>query len=265
MAAKKLSAKLSALQVMWFVVNGWALTFQMPRRSRGPQAPPEVWRFAGLDDVAPGLSEAFLDSEFRSALRTAGRRDLGETEDRDKFLGKNPTTKERFGNLDDVLRPLDIRGEDFVKNIAGLRLNDQNVVLGDWLDTTAPDSKFWHQDSAVDGAQDGGAPAIILGFPSDDYDGSPVDGVFPNLVPLSHAFHDDDTILDLFGRPTRSKKYAVMDHILRPALLLQDINDDDILRPPFQRGNEILLYYDAFTFHRSPDRGPRRHGIWRFM
>ena len=227
-----------------FVVS--LTTFEVPSKSRGPEAPREVWRFAGLDDVAPGLSEAFLDRDFRSALRTAGRRDLAKSANvktTENLFGKNWTTKTRYEHLDEVLRPMG--GDEFIRGLTSLTLGDDGrLVLGDWLDTTSPDVTFWHQDLSVQ-ATSPNAIAIVLGFPPDDYDGSPVAGVFPNLVPLSHAFHDDFPAF-------------ILDHHDRP------LGKDHILRPTFQRGNELLLYYDAFTFHRSPDRG-RRKGIWRFM
>ena len=99
----------------------------------------------------------------------------------------------------------------------------------------------------------------MLGFPPPNYD--PLAGVFDNIVQLSHEIPHSAPPPDYWRDLTLSREP-------RPWLFFGNAFDDDIvIKPRIQRGQEILVYHDRHTFHATPDVTPFHcsSGRWRLV
>lgn len=52
--------------------------------------------------------------------------------------------------------------------------------------------------------------------------------------------------------------------IVRSGELLPTFPEENIIRPWFQRGSEVMVYDDTWSIHSAPDH-IHREAVWRFM
>jgi hypothetical protein len=224
-----------------------------------PVTQPHI-RFLGWDTLFPGSNMGAVfhgNSHFRRDLRRAARQDFvrplqlkesvkqAMVNDDASSLQSSWRVENDFDCMSQVFIQygLDtITGQSFVRALSDL-CGDTPYVFGSWIDIVGIRGKrlnhSWHQDSGLD------QNTVMVGFPSaDHFEGT---GVFSHAFKLSHQLPP----------PTESGP-RLWDETIFP------VREDEIVRPHFSRGKEVMVYNDRDVFHSAPDIA-FRDSIWRFM
>jgi len=226
-------------------------------------------RYCSLESIFPGTGLADLfhaSSEFRQAIRRATREDLFRpnpkwseesnrriVDPRSTLMVSWLTSEERervpsFPVLDQVMEKygIQISGAEFFHGISGLCSGDK--VSGSLTDIVSLQGRArvrhsWHQDSGLL------SPTVLVGFPREDhFEG---EGVFSHVCKLSHAL-----------KPITGEGEVIEWEQYTPEP--EPIPEKYIIRPVFKRGQEIVVYNDAFHLHSAPDY-QNREAVWRLM
>jgi len=236
-----------------------------------------------LDDLFPNLQFSYTfatNTEFRNGIRNAMREDIFNTtptyanlSEKAKrmlllpdsslqgswrckggsWIGSETESKDdntlRMRELTKVLKeylgneaPTGDVFMDTIGELCGSTPQTHWIDIVGVLDRRIPHS--WHQDTGRSGPR-GDSKTVLLGFPpKDNYNGL---GVFSHVVKLEH------------------EACATEDHPpQQPILYKQPIDEDYIIRPKFQVGNEIIMYRDIDVLHSAPDVAYRT-SVMRFM
>lgn len=250
--------------------SGDATVYEVPSRLRQPGAArydpaKDYVKFVGLEDLFPGTGLANLfntSADFRKGLRAAMRDDLFVSNERfsDEVNAKlkdmgsslmvswsSVTDADSCPKISQVLDAHDIQveGELFMQTISQL-CHSGTVTTESLIDIVTIGrtvTHSWHQDSGQDQV------TVMFGFPPvDDYSGP---GVFSHCVKLSHALVQPGNE----GEVIEWERYQPY-----PG----DIPEENIIRPIYRKGSEIMVYNDAAHLHSAPD-SIHRESVWRFM
>jgi len=242
--------------------------FSVPSDMRAPGAKELAHRtrFLSLDSLYPEAGGRLCDAwdqnaQLRLDIRKAGREDFYE--DNPRFDAKKlKTLKAISRDLGSSLmgywdrdRPFpalgealgdhgfaEVSGELFVSRMAGLCTGDGGEhTFGSWMEIVGRprgSDHAWHQDSGL--VQD----TAMLGFPKDNgYEG---EGVFSHVVELSHRMPEPET------------------EVPGPVVIDGRFPEENVIRPVYAKGREIIVYRDCDVLHSAPDK-VIRDCLWRFM
>jgi hypothetical protein len=223
--------------------------------------------YIGLDDIFPLVnnfsSEFCSNGEFRKALRQAIRElifdsspeyaNMSEKARRmlllpDSSLQGSWQREKRRGN-DDIITAREDKltailsqylgenaptGNEFMETIGQLC---GSGATGHWIDIVGivgrRISHSWHQDTGR--CPFGETRTVLLGFPKEDnYDGV---GVFSHVVKLGHERHAPED-------------HAIGEPIVYPNL---NLDNENVVRPTFKCGREIIMFRDIDVLHSAPD------------
>jgi hypothetical protein len=234
-----------------------------------------VFSYRSLADVfpqAPGLATAFgTDAAFRIALREAIRQDIFHATpsyanlsakaqavllepasslqgswrrpDDDDMAKTTAVLREGLGSASTTT----LTGATLLQTIGALCGPDANTH---WMDIVGvldrPVSHSWHQDTG----RLADATTVLWGFPPvDDYTGT---GVFSHIVPLARSCRRD----------RKSQHYEA--RAAEPILFAGAVDEEHVVRPEWNVGQELLVYRDRDVLHSSPDVAYRTN-LMRFM
>lgn len=238
--------------------NEDAAPLLVPGLRQDCEAPSVALTYVSLDELfGSRLADAFEGIDFRDRLRMAGRQDLATS----RALVSDRSTSVQgtwrvasYDALDDVLSPFSITGRQFVHTLGSLSLPDINAsaCADHFMDIVGIRDRWlphsWHQDMHGRSSQ----LTVMLGFPAGDFDPNEgTTGVFSHVARLSHLMTVQTSTIGPLD--FQSTDFAV-----------DDLPEGVIIRPRFQRGQEILVYSDAAVIHSAPDLA-HRESIWRIM
>lgn len=242
------------------------------------------------------------DARFRSAIRMAARQDFSSRDGHElkkrfkrhdsgkdsvmKFWldeGKNRngiTFPELTKVFEKFLPHSGLQGDDFMSTLMGLC--GENPQFGSWMDIIGVvDKKMvhaWHQDSGYS------HKTVMVGFPSSNrYEGI---GVFSHAVKLSNRLLEPGNMneadatttipgprtwpleemlaMEGSGRGGEGNRRKLFGPVAAESVLQFQFFENNIIRPLYKKGKEIMIYDDSLVFHSAPDF-IRRESLWRFM
>lgn len=165
--------------------------------------------------------------------------------------------------LDHGIKEID--GRAFIKTLGGLagggaRVKEEDGYevhekrFGSLIDIVNPGARLkpahsWHLDANLP------QTTVMFGFPrANNYKGA---GVFSHAVQLSHQLRDQ---VPGGGQVVQYDEFE----IVRNGELPPTFPEENIIRPWFERGSEIMVYDDTWSIHSAPDH-IHREAVWRFM
>lgn len=125
---------------------------------------------------------------------------------------------------------------------------------GSLIDIVNPGNRLkpahsWHQDANLP------QQTVMFGFPRENnYKGA---GVFSHAVPLSHQLRDQ---VPGGGQVVQWDEFEPVKSQEVPATF----PEENLLRPWYERGMEVMVYDDSWSIHSAPDH-IHRESVWRFM
>ncbi|KAG7354143.1 hypothetical protein IV203_003499 [Nitzschia inconspicua] len=236
-----------------------------------------VFEYMSLDDLFEakfGFSERFnADGDFRNQLRSAIRQDVFETtpfyanlsEKAASILLLPDSSLEGSWRIRDDAQELRMKHttrvlqnafQDTGHDISSIPTGDDlfraiGKLCGRQASTHFIDifgvqdriiNHSWHLDA---GCSPGGCRTVLWGFPPEkDYSGC---GVFSHVVSLKKQ---------CLAPPSHNR--------MEPLLFEGSVPEDFIVRPPYEKGMELLMYRDIDVLHSAPDVAYRT-SIMRFM
>ena len=161
-----------------------------------------------------------------------------------------------YPHLDKVLSDYDLplTGAEFITTLTSLTTSTfclpSQPIRGSWLDISTNYSKprnyGWHRDSQLPGQV-----TLMLGFPpSTGYSGPDVFSHFADVDPANLKTSVEGEGVD---------SPLVVDMVEN-----DKIREEDVIKPIYGEGREILVYRDDKLLHSAPDK-TNRDGVWRFM